>query len=314
MKKQFEESEASRNAYLWDGTGPVDLEIAALERSLAPLRYRPAKRRRGWIFFAAASVAAMAALLITVSPRQTVSSWSVADGGAAAPLRSGQVIATDAARPVRLHSAEFGNVTVEPNSRLRLLRPSPTQERFSLEFGTLRAFIWAPPAKFAVKTPSAMATDLGCVYTLQTDRRGEGKLTVEIGWVALESGGAESFIPAGAHCRIRERAGPGIPVYDDADPRFQRQVNAIGTRQAAPLAETLALARPKDALTLWHLILRTRKPERRQVVLRFADLVELPPDLLTDDLVNAQPRAMDTAWSALRLGSTEWWRNWKQVW
>lgn len=314
MKKRFEESEASRDAYLWDGTGPVDLEIAALERSLAPLRYRPAKRRRAWIFFAAASVAAIAALLIAVIPQQAVSSWSVADGGAAAPLRSGQVIATDAATPVRLHSPEFGNVTVEPNSRLRLLRPSPTQERFSLEFGTLRAFIWAPPAKFAVKTPSAMATDLGCVYTLQTDRRGEGKLTVEIGWVALESGDTESFIPAGAHCRIHEHAGPGLPVYDDAEPRFQRQVYAIGTSQAAPLAETLALARPKDALTLWHLILRARQTERRQVVLRFADLVELPPDLLMEDLVNAQPRAMDTAWSALRLGSTEWWRNWKQVW
>jgi len=59
-----------------------------------------------------------------------------------------------------------------------------------------------------VDTPSARAVDLGCQYTLNVDDRGDGLLKVTMGWVAFDTDGRESFIPAGAACRTRKRGGP----------------------------------------------------------------------------------------------------------
>ena len=56
-----------------------------------------------------------------------------------------------------------------------------------------------------VDTPSATATDLGCVYTLHVDEDGTGMLSVAAGWVAFEFNGRESFVPAGASARTDPR-------------------------------------------------------------------------------------------------------------
>src|SRR2546430_1597137 len=75
-----------------------------------------------------------------------------------------------------------------------------------------------PPALAAA---AATATDLGCSYMLHVDEDGSGLLSVEKGWVALESNGLESFVPAGASCRTDPTRGPGTPFYDDADEAFR---------------------------------------------------------------------------------------------
>src|SRR5437870_3865902 len=85
----------------------------------------------------------------------------------------------------------------------------------------LHAVIAAPPGQFVVDTPSATATDLGCAYTLRVDEDGSGLLSVEQGWVALEANGLESFVPAGASCRIDPARGPGTPRYDDDDAAYR---------------------------------------------------------------------------------------------
>jgi hypothetical protein len=323
MMQHPEQPDTQQSAYLWDGTGPVDLEIATLERTLRPLRHQPGAiswgkrtpRRGAWAFLGAAAVACLALFLVwQPTPAPPVSSWAIAGQEAERAIRSGEVLATGNDMSLRLHSAEVGSLTIEPNSRVRVLPPAHRGERLSLEYGTLRAFIWAPPAKFAVETPSALAVDLGCVYTLQTDRRGNGELTVEVGWVALQKGGTEAFIPAGARCRLRKDRGPGLPVYSDAPEALQQGVARFEDHGQPLAAGALALARPKDAFTLWHLIPRTRGSEREAVVARFRELVELPEAMTQEDLLAAHSQTMDTAWEALQLGSSQWWRTWRQEW
>jgi hypothetical protein len=53
-----------------------------------------------------------------------------------------------------------------------------TDHRLALDHGAIEARIWAPPRLFFVETPSARAVDLGCVYTLEVDRAGAGRLSV----------------------------------------------------------------------------------------------------------------------------------------
>src|SRR5205085_382819 len=86
-----------------------------------------------------------------------------------AKLGIGQWLETDATSRAQVDVAAIGNVEVEPNSRVRLIESKPTEHRLELQRGRLSARISAPPKLFFVNTPSGVAEDLGCAYTLEVD-------------------------------------------------------------------------------------------------------------------------------------------------
>src|SRR5258708_30062184 len=112
--------------------------------------------------------------------------------------------------------SEVGEVDIDPQKRLRLAESRSSRTRMELERGTIHAMIWAPPGEFLVGTPSALAVDLGCAYTLQVDDSGAGLLRTRMGWVGFRLNGREAFIPAGAVGETRPGIGPGAPVFEDA--------------------------------------------------------------------------------------------------
>jgi hypothetical protein len=232
-----------------------------------------------------------------------------------ARVRTGQLIETGAANKVKIQSNDTGEVTIDPDSRLRLISESGRNQRFDLQRGTIHAFIWAPPGRFVVDTPSSRTIDLGCRYTLQVTKDGNGLLTVEFGWVAFEHNNIESFIPAGAACITRKDKGPGTPYFTDAPNAL---INALArfdtSNDPAALDTVIASARDRDALSLWHLIIRTHGEQRVKVFDRFASLVHLPPDVTRDAVLRGDNKAMDASWDALGLGDTDWWREWKKPW
>src|SRR5207344_1837837 len=141
--------------------------------------------------------------------------------------------------------------------------------------------IVAPPGQFVVDTPSARATDLGCVYTLHVDDDGVGLLSVQAGWVAFEFKGREVFVPSGASARTVPRKGPGTPRYDDVDQAFEDSLDEVdwggdSKRTEPSLDYDLANARPRDAMTLWHLVSRVDAAHRRAVVDALDRLVPMP--------------------------------------
>src|SRR5437899_219749 len=146
--------------------------------------------------------------------------------------------------------------------------PDPDVERLERLLGRLRAV--PPPLRLpepASRRRSATATDLGCVYTLYVDDRGAGLLSVVAGWVAFELGGRESFVPAGASCRTDPGRGPGTPRFDDAPVEWREALNEVdfghdATAREAALRRVLDAARPRDRVTLWHLISRVNRVER----------------------------------------------------
>jgi hypothetical protein len=220
----------------------------------------------------------------------------------------------------RIELGSIGMVEVGPRSRVRLVEPGDTRYRMALDRGSLRAVVWAPPGAFQVETPSALAVDLGCVYTLAVDDAGDGVLTVESGWVAYEHRGRESFVPAGAQCATRRDRGPGIPYYLDASAAFQHSLamledlSSVDPGRRAAVADLLSLARPRDAMTLWHLLGRASGDERAQIYDRMA-MLSPPPSLVTREGLLTGDRAMlDAWWNDLDLGTVEFWREWKADW
>ena len=160
---------------------------------------------------------------------------------------------------VSLQDDEVGKIDLGPSSELR----AANNRQMLLDRGSLHAFIWARPGLFAVDTPSARAIDLGCEYTIEVDSSGNGLLRVSLGWVAFQNHGRESFIPAGAECVTRKREGPGIPFYEDAPEPLRRGVSIFEAGDpTSALDPILSSARPRDGLTLWHLLTRVPAGDR----------------------------------------------------
>jgi hypothetical protein len=246
-------------------------------------------------------------------------SWADAQVTRSRRLAPGDWIDAGAGR-VRVAVGEIGQVELEPGTRARLVDTGQRQHRLSLARGTLHALIWAPPGQFYVDTPSAVAVDLGCRYTIEVAADGSGVLRVEAGWVGVEHDGRVALVPAGAVGTTRPGRGPGTPHFEDASPHLVAALHVLdfgggdrGARDAA-LEAVLATSRERDALSLWHLLQRLDATARGGVFDRLAALVP-PPAMVTRDGILRGDRAMlDAWWEALGYGSAELWRTWTSPW
>src|SRR5260370_9484229 len=208
----------------------------------------------------------------------------------------------------------------DPGTRVRLVKRSWGIKRLELERGTIHATIWAEPGKFVVDTPSAVAVDLGCVYTLHVDDSGDGLLRTTLGWVGFKLADRESFIPAGAVCATKRKTGPGTPYFEDASEPFRTALSKLdlGTsteeERAATLSVVLAQSRKRDALTLWHLLGRVPESDRGRVYDRLAQLVPASSGVTQEGILRLDPHMLDLWWSELGFGDVTLWRHWERSW
>jgi hypothetical protein len=130
----------------------------------------------------------------------------------------------------------------------------------------------------------------------------------------LQLGNPEANHAAGAICVTRQRGGPEIPYFEHAPEGLRRGVERFERGDRGALNGLLAAARPRDGLTLWHLLTRVPEADRGAVFDRFRDLVRLPAGVSRDAVVHRDARAIDQCWNALDLQNTGWWRGWERKW
>lgn len=243
------------------------------------------------------------------APIAEVASWEVQriNGtpriGAAAienkgQLSVGQWLETDGNSSAQIVVGSIGKVEIESNTRVRLLQTQPTEHRLELARGKMSALIWAPPRLFFVDTPSGVAADLGCAYTLEVDDAGASLLRVTSGWVALELKDRESMVPAGAACKTRPGVGPGTPYFENAAPEFRDSLTKLDfepdleARKSA-LKVLLSHTRERDTLTLWHLLARVDENERVRVYEKIASFVPPPEGVTRDGILKLDQKMLE---------------------
>ncbi len=313
--------------YLWDRSGPADPQVQRLESLLA--RYRmterplqmPATQLRGlsvraWRFgFALAACAVIVLALFAYRAYNTAKTgWQfVAEQGhpdvegrsmKSGVLHVGQSLETTAGERVRIQVATIGEVEVRDQSHVKLLESREGRQRLAMEFGTMHARIYAPPAVFVVDTPAARAVDLGCEYTLTIDKSGSGHISVDLGWVQLQYSSDQSLVPSGMVAEI-DAAGLITPAYyPDATPAFQKALvtwslsNEVSEKQRAELLRTvLTEARLRDALTIVNLFRRANTAdERARIFDRLNQLVPAPATVKREDVVSGVHNAVEPWW------------------
>jgi hypothetical protein len=308
------QSELARTPGANADSAPVAGRIGAPRRP--SLALRPV--RSPWIVAAAAAGALMlgafgGAYRQFVAPAE----WTVVALGGA-PAVDGRVLAdddalgadewlvTDAVSSARLTVGRIGMAEVGPESRVRIVRGGLTDHRLVLERGTLHAVIAAPPRLFFVETPSALATDLGCAYTIDVDSLGGSRLHVTAGWVELDQEGRRSLVPAGLVAEVAKGRAPGTPYLaslGEAPRAALRRLDAgVGTDDDLSVAlaamahpDALPVPRQQSGITLWHLLQRLEGPQRERVLVRLSALAP-PPAGVTMEGIRALDRRMLDRW------------------
>lgn len=338
--------------YLWDKSGTPDPEIEKIEQAMGKLCFdRPAPvfpiveeanrdrwtpRLREWFL---PTLAAVVVAILVVCGLGLIWRWKVdmsagwnvtqiagkpkiEEGwiGSTGRVRVGQVLETDQQSRAEIQLPEVGRVEIDPQTRVRVLKSPSGVSRLALDRGTIHARIWALPGLFVVDTPSARAVDLGCVYTLHVDDIGDGLIRTSMGWVGFKLGDREAFIPAGAACKTHAKSGPGIPYFEDAGEKLRQALEAFEVSgssvadQKASLDTILDQARPRDALTLWHLLSRVNGSGRARVYDRLAAFVPPPANVTREGIQRLDPNMLDSWWNSLDLGNIWLWRHWERSW
>ncbi len=211
----------------------------------------------------------------TISGILKTGNETIADKGV---LAVGETLETDENSRARVEVANIGQIEIAPNSRVQLIKTDASEHRISLEKGVLQATILAPPRLFIVDTPSAVAVDLGCAYTLEVDDEGDSKLHVTSGFVALERDERESIVPAGAMAITKKGKGLGTPFAEDASPAFRDALYKFDFENGGEKSLQTILKNPnvKTSVTLWHLLSRVPANERERVFNKLVSVVKMP--------------------------------------
>jgi hypothetical protein len=298
---------------------------AALPAAAAPAP-RVLRRVSPWLA-AAAGVAALLAggvsgLLVSYRaprhwPVQALSGTPVLGGVALrgeGKLGAGLPLITDARSRAVLWVGRIGRAEVGPNSSVEMVRGGFTEHRLTLERGSLEVAISAPPRLFLVRTPSVLATDLGCAYTLDVDSLGGSRLHVTAGWVELGGNGPVSLVPAGLVAEVAVGGRPGTPYPEGFPGEARAALHRLddGSGGPAELAVVLSalhqpadfiLLRQQSAITLLSLLQRVPPDLRDPLYQRLAAL-STPPAGVTREGTLALNRPMLERW--LRTLSPMW--------
>ena len=266
------------------------------------------RRRLYWVPLAAA-----AALVVYLLGRGERNAWDVtALAGrpligttrltASGRLRVGDWLQTDDSSRALIAVGRIGQVEVRPETRVQLVVASATEHRLALARGVIDAKVDAVPRLFFVETPAGTAIDLGCAYTLATDSLGKGLLHVTGGEVEFQTGQRMARVPLGALVQIRPASGPGTPYVDDAAAPLVRALIAFDFERgrARAVRTILALSRPQDALSLWHLLQRVNPALRGLVYDRLAALVPPPPGVTRRGALALQSRDLESYWTKIQ--------------
>jgi hypothetical protein len=323
------------DAYLWDPSAPPAPDVQKIEQRLTPLRQPdpvstpvwplivPARRsRRSWMI----GLAAAASLLVTFGWLAVQWRWSWPAGRAwavsgttpAVPgqLNVGSALTLSGSERADVSIARIGTMRVEGDAHVTLQSTQGVRHRLSLDRGTVRVRVWAPPGSVVFRTPAGEVIDMGCEFDL-TAEAARSIVRVRSGWVQLENGIAETLVPAGAVSEMTTSRPPTVPVYEDADPSFIAAVRSLQNPDAVDRTEALVtiqrLARKRDVLTLLMLIAR-HAPGSSELATRAAELWP-PPDGVTVNGVIRGDRDGLWRWrDTLPLPPAKGWlRNWRDA-
>ena len=280
---------------LFDPTQKGDEDLVALERLLSTQRYKSPEK--SWERRALAGpplgksgrrVLGGAVTLLAAAVVAFFYFVPKADGA----WRIGQTRSTGSQQHLELALNGIGTLNLEPDTTVKLLASSPTEQRVQLDRGTVHAKVNAPPRVFMVDTPVARAVDLGCEYTLHVAGNHRTERKVTFGRVALEDGRNSVTVYAGFETTQSPKSPPRVPWPSDATPELEELIRQADVERDAKALDQLihhpcdvtkhCLGPFEQQLALWHLAFRLDTAGRKAAIEKLSEAVPPPAELDVD--------------------------------
>lgn len=226
-------------------------------------------------------------------------------------IKIGEKLFTDSESRARLKVGLIGEIDVEPESEIQIIETTSSEHRLVLSKGKISARTWVAPKLFSIKTPSAVVTDLGCIYYLSVDDKASTSIHVKSGWVLMENKNNKSLLSDGTSCYSEISKGPGTPFSNDASLKFKESLHKLDFENGGEkeLAVLLSETRQKDLISLFHLLKRLDQESRGKIYDRISLLFTMPQRITREGIVNGDKDMMGRLWTELGLGSISIYQN-----
>ncbi|MBS1492479.1 MAG: zf-HC2 domain-containing protein [Bacteroidetes bacterium] len=260
-----------------------DIKITPLSNNILTIDFHEDKKEvlktqpagfmgRNWYWFASAAVIL---LIVSISIAkfssksvysvEEMSNWKLVSlkGGAfvngvkSDVVNVGDWIQTDSVSSVILKIANVGDVSIEPNTKVRFIQSDNNISRIEVVYGTVNTST-SQADKFVLQSSNMKVQDKGGSYSFKVDDKGNGVIYVNNGIANVESGNKSSVVTDGKFCLYKPEYGVGIPFRKDSKPEFQNALfnydfNNGGTPS---VYYAIANAMPEDYSSLLNLIPR----------------------------------------------------------
>jgi hypothetical protein len=206
--------------------------------------------------------------------------------GSTDSLKPGDWLETKDSSQAILEVPGLGKVTIEPNTKIQLVRSDTSEHRIALEYGTINADIISKPRTFFVDSRSATAIDLGCSYTYTVQQNGDGVLYVKEGTVALESHGRESIVPAGKFCLAKTGIGPGTPFRENTSAALKDALMKYDFEKGGEKEVDIILKNSTkgDVVTLMNMLQRVDDNSKTKVYMVITNYAPAPKNVVRDSI------------------------------
>jgi len=260
-----------------------DIKITPLSNNILTIDFSEDKKEvsktqpagfmgRNWYWFASAAVIL---LIVSISIAkyssksvfsvEEMSNWKLVSlkGGAfingvkSDKVNVGDWIQTDSVSSVILKIANVGDVSIEPNTKVRFIQSDDNVSRIEVLYGTVNTST-SQADKFVLQSSNMKVQDKGGSYSFKVDDKGNGVIYVNNGVANVESGNKSAVVTDGKFCLYKPEYGIGIPFRKDSKPEFQNALfqydfNNGGTPS---VYYAIANAMPEDYSSLLNLIPR----------------------------------------------------------
>jgi len=227
---------------------------------------------RNWYWFASAAAIILICSLVfsrysekNIYSAGEMSNWKLVNlkgnalinGVKSDVVNVGDWIQTDNESAVVLKIVNVGDISIEPNSKVRFIQSDDNVSRIEVSYGTVNTST-SQADKFILQTSNMKVQDKGSSYSFKVDDKGNGVIYVNNGIANIESGDRKAVVAEGKFCMYKPEFGVGIPFRKDAKPEFQNALfqydfNNGGTNA---IYSAIASAMPEDYYSLLNLIPR----------------------------------------------------------
>lgn len=276
-----------------------DVKITTLSNNILTINFTDDKKEteskkssfltKNWYWFASAAVVLLIASIVLLNYKarnfvsvEEMSNWKLINlrgeafinGVKSNTVNVGDWIQTDSASSVVLKIANVGDISIEPNSKVRFVQSDGQMSRIEVLYGTVNTTT-SQADKFVLHSNNMKVQDKGGSYSFKVDEKGNGVIFVNNGIANVESGNKSAVVTDGKFCLYKPEYGVGIPFRKDASKEFQNALFSYdfsnGGMQSVYYA--VANAAPEDYTSLMNLIPRVDERTKYLVLNKLGKLV-----------------------------------------